>query len=42
MYYLYADDTQLCVSFKLGSDDHLSSVKSRIEMCTGNQQLDDS
>ena len=33
MYYLYADDTQLYVSFKLGSDGHLSSVKSRIEIC---------
>ena len=33
MYYLYADDTQLYVSFKLGSDDHLSSVKSTIEIC---------
>ena len=33
MYYLYADDTQLYVSFKLGSDDLLSSVKSRIEIC---------
>ena len=33
MYHLYADDTQLYVSFKLGSDDLLSSVKSRIETC---------
>ena len=33
MYHLYADDTQLYVSFKLGSDDLLSSVKSRIEIC---------
>ena len=30
---LYADDTQLYVSFKLGSDDLLSSVKSSIEIC---------
>ena len=33
MYHLYADDTQLYVSFKLGSDDLLSSVKSRIKIC---------
>ena len=32
-YYLYADDTQLYVSFKLGSDDLLSSAKSSIEIC---------
>ena len=32
MYHLYVDDTQLYMSFKLGSDD-LSSVKSRIEIC---------
>ena len=30
---LYADDTQLYVSFKLGSDDLLSSAKSSIEIC---------
>ena len=30
---LYADDTQLYVSFKLGSDDLLSSIKSSIEIC---------
>ena len=43
-YHLYADDTQLYVSFKLGSDDLLSPAKSSIEiiMCKGNQQLDDS
>ena len=42
-YYLYADDTKLYVSFKFGSDDLLSPVKSSIEiMCKGNQQLDDS
>ena len=33
MYHLYADDTQLYVSFKLGSDDLLSSAKFSIEMC---------
>ena len=33
MYHLYADDTQLYVSFKLGSDDLLSSVKCRIGIC---------
>ena len=33
MYHLYVDDTQLYVSFKLGSDDLLSSAKSRIEIC---------
>ena len=33
VYHLYADDTQLCVSFKLGSDDLLSSAKFSIEMC---------
>ena len=32
-YYLYADETQLYVSFKLGSDDLLSSAKSSIELC---------
>ena len=32
-YYLYAHDTQLYVSFKLGSDDLLSSAKSSIEIC---------
>ena len=32
-YYLYADKTQLYVSFKLGSDDLLSSAKSSIELC---------
>ena len=35
MYHLYADDTQLYayVSFKLGSDDLLSSAQFSIEMC---------
>lgn len=33
MYHLYADDTQLYVSFKLGSDDLLSSVKCGIGIC---------
>ena len=33
MYHLYADDTQLYVPFKLGSDDLLSSAKFSIEMC---------
>jgi len=36
MYHLYADDTQLHVSFKLGSDDLLSSAhcpQNSIEMC---------
>ena len=33
MYHLYADDTQLYVSFKLGSDDLLSPAKSSIEIC---------
>ena len=33
IYHLYADDTQLYVSFKLGSDDLLSSAKSSIEIC---------
>ena len=32
-YHRYADDTQLYVSFKLGSDDLLSSAKSSIEIC---------
>ena len=32
-YHLYADDTQLYVSFKLGSDDLLSLAKSSIEIC---------
>ena len=32
-YHLYADDTQLYVSFKLGSDDLLSTAKSSIEIC---------
>ena len=32
-YYLYADDTQLNVSFKFGSDDLLSPAKSSIEIC---------
>ena len=32
-YHLYADDTQFYVSFKLGSDDLLSSAKSSIEIC---------
>ena len=32
-YHLYADDTQLYVSFKLGSDDLLSPAKSSIEIC---------
>ena len=32
-YHLYADDTQLYVSFKLGSDDLLSSAKSSLEIC---------
>ena len=30
---LYIDDTKLYVSFKLGSDDLLSSAKSTIEIC---------
>ena len=33
MYHLYADDTHLYVSFKLGSDDLLASAKSSIEIC---------
>ena len=33
MYHLYADDTQLYLPFKLGSDDLLSSAKFSIEMC---------
>ena len=32
-YHLHADDTQLYVSFKIGSDDLLSSPKSSIEIC---------
>ena len=32
-YYLYAHDTQLYVTFKLGSNDLLSSAKSSIEIC---------
>ena len=32
-YHLYADDTQLYVSFKLGSDDLLSPAESSIEIC---------
>ena len=32
-YHLYADETQLYVSFKLGSDDLLASAKSSIEIC---------
>ena len=32
-YHLYADDTQLYVSFKLGSGDLLSSAKSSVEIC---------
>ena len=32
-YHFYADDTQLNVSFKSGSDDLLSSAKSSIELC---------
>ena len=32
-YHLYADDTQLYVSFNLGSDDLLSSAKFSIEIC---------
>ena len=43
-YHIYAEDTQLFVSLKLGSDDLLSPAKSSIEiiMCKGNQQLDNS
>ena len=33
LYHLYADDTELYVSFKLGSHDLLSSAKFSIEMC---------
>ena len=32
-YHLYADDSQLYVSFKLGSDDLLFSAKSSIKIC---------
>ena len=32
-HHFYADDTQLYVSFKLGSDDLLSSAKFSIEIC---------
>ena len=32
-YHFYADDIQLYVPFKLGSDDLLSSAKSSIEIC---------
>ena len=32
-YHLHADDTQLYVSFKLGSGDLLSSAKSSVEIC---------
>ena len=32
-YHLYADDTQLYVSFKLGTGDLLSSAKSSVEIC---------
>ena len=32
-YHLYADDTQLYVSFKLGSGDLLSSAKYSVEIC---------
>ena len=32
-YHLYADDTQLYESFKLGSGDLLSSAKSSVETC---------
>ena len=32
-YHLYADDTQLYESFKLGSGDLLSSAKSSVEIC---------
>ena len=33
MYHLFADNTQLYVSFKLGSGDLLSLAKSSIEIC---------
>ena len=39
MYHLCANDTQLYVSFKLGSDDLLSSAKSSIEICV--QEIND-
>ena len=39
MCHLYADDTQLYVSFKLGSGDLLSSAKSSIEICV--QEIND-
>ena len=32
-YHFYADDIQLYMPFKLGSDDLLSSAKSSIEIC---------
>ena len=38
-YHLYADDTQLYVSFKLGRGDLLSSAKSSIEI--GVQEIND-
>ena len=39
MYQLYADDTQLNVSFKFGRGDPLSSAKSSIEICV--QEIND-
>ena len=39
MYHLYADNTQLYVSFKLGSGDLLSLAKSSIEICV--QEIND-
>ena len=39
MYHLYADDTQLYVPFKLGSDHLLSSAKSNMEICV--QEIND-
>ena len=32
-HHLYADDTQLYMSFKLGGGDLLSSAKSSVEIC---------